>query len=62
MSSNHPLAKLPNATLVPHIGSATVRTRTLMATIAAHNLVTALTGVTVSNPVNPEVLPLARLA
>jgi glyoxylate reductase len=58
--SDHPLTRLPNATIVPHIGSATVRTRTLMATTAARNLVAALTGVTPPNPVNPEVLPLAR--
>lgn len=56
IDSAHPLAHLPNATIVPHIGSATVRTRTLMATTAARNLVAALTGATVPNPVNPEVL------
>ncbi|PLS83208.1 MAG: D-glycerate dehydrogenase [Chloroflexi bacterium] len=58
IGSEHPLAQLPNATIVPHIGSATVRTRTLMATTAARNLVAALTGANVPNPVNPEVLPL----
>jgi lactate dehydrogenase-like 2-hydroxyacid dehydrogenase len=57
--SDHPLARLPNATIVPHIGSATVRTRTLMATTTARNLVAALTGATPPNPINPEVLPLA---
>ena len=56
IGSDHPLAHLPNATIVPHIGSATVRTRTLMATTAARNLVAALTGADVPHPVNPEVL------
>jgi len=58
IGADHPLAQLPNATIVPHIGSATVRTRTLMATTAAHNLVAALSGEAPPNPVNPEVLPL----
>jgi glyoxylate reductase len=57
---DHPLASLPNATLVPHIGSATVRTRTAMATLAARNLVAALTGGEVLTPVNPEVLGRGR--
>jgi len=56
IGADHPLAGLPNATIVPHIGSATVRTRTLMATTAARNLLAALTGAPVPNPVNPEVL------
>jgi glyoxylate reductase len=56
IGADHPLAALPNATVVPHIGSATVRTRTAMATTAARNLVAALTGAEVPNPVNREVL------
>ncbi|MFS8640242.1 MAG: NAD(P)-binding domain-containing protein, partial [Symbiobacteriaceae bacterium] len=53
---DHPLLSLPNVTAVPHIGSASVRTRTRMATLAAENLVAALTGKEPPTPVNPEVL------
>jgi glyoxylate reductase len=56
IGSDHSFAQLPNATIVPHIGSATVRTRTRMATTAARNLVAALTGSEVPHPVNGEVL------
>jgi glyoxylate reductase len=52
IGADHPLAALPNATLVPHLGSATVSTRTAMATLAARNLVAALTGGSPPNPVN----------
>lgn len=53
---DHPLLTLPNVTAVPHIGSASVKTRTKMATVAATNLVAALTGRPVPHPVNPNVL------
>lgn len=56
IGADHPLLTLPNVTAVPHIGSATVATRTRMASLAATNLVAALTGQPVPNPVNPEVL------
>ena len=52
IGADHPLVALPNATLVPHLGSATVRTRTAMATLAARNLVAALSGGDPPNPVN----------
>ena len=52
IGAGHPLVSLPNATLVPHLGSATVRTREAMATLAARNLVAALTGGNPPNPVN----------
>ena len=41
---DHPLAGLPNCLIVPHIGSATHRTRTAMADLAAENLITGLRG------------------
>jgi glyoxylate reductase len=50
------LLELDNCVVVPHIASASVAARTLMATMAAENLVAALQGRMPRNPVNPEVL------
>ena len=50
------LAELPNAVIPPHLGSATIGTRTKMATLAATNLVAMLRGERPANIVNPEVL------
>lgn len=41
---DHPLTKLPNCVLIPHIGSATVDTRTRMATLTAENLIAGING------------------
>ncbi len=52
----HPaLLECENAVLVPHIGSATVETRSRMATMAAGNIVALLSGKKPPNCVNPEV-------
>ena len=53
----HPeLIKLENAVLAPHIASATIETRTKMATMAATNLIEGLKGNKPPNLVNPEAL------
>lgn len=53
----HPdLLAVPNVVLAPHIGSATVATRTKMCLIAAENMAAALGGKRPPNPVNPEAL------
>ncbi len=39
-----PLLALPNVTVLPHIGSATVATRTAMAALAVRNAVAGLDG------------------
>jgi glyoxylate reductase len=49
------LLALENVVLVPHIGSASVATRTRMAVMAAENLLAALRGDRPSNVVNPDV-------
>ena len=54
------LAKLDNVVLLPHIGSATVATRTKMAMMAAENLVAMLKGERAPNCVNPEVYHRSR--
>lgn len=48
------LYALENAVILPHIGSATVRTRDIMARLAAGNLVSMLKGQRPATPVNPE--------
>lgn len=50
------LAECENAVLLPHIASASVETRTKMATMAAENLLAVLANKMPPNPVNPEVL------
>jgi glyoxylate reductase len=47
---NEKLLKLDNVVLLPHLGSATVETRTAMATTAANNALEILSG---NKPLNP---------
>jgi glyoxylate reductase len=49
------LAEMSNAVLLPHVGSATLETRSKMAVMAAENLIAALRGVRPPHCVNPEV-------
>ena len=51
-----PLLTLDNCLIVPHIGSASITTRTRMATLAAENIAAYLSGRRPPTPVNPEVL------
>lgn len=50
---NHPLTKLPNCFIVPHIGSASEKTRTAMATLGVRNLVAAYGGLPLPSQVKP---------
>jgi glyoxylate reductase len=48
---DHPLLSLPNVVTLPHIGSASVKTRMRMAHLAADNMVNVLTGNEAITPV-----------
>jgi glyoxylate reductase len=50
------LLNLDNIVMVPHIGSASIKTRTRMCTMAAENTAAVLGGKPPPNPVNPDVL------
>ncbi len=51
---DHPLLKLDNIVIAPHIASASVTTRTKMGMMAAENLIAGLKGEPLPNPVNPK--------
>jgi glyoxylate reductase len=54
----HPrLLELDNVVLVPHIGSASIETRSKMAMLAVENLLAVLEGKVPPHLVNPEVIP-----
>ena len=57
LPADHPLLTLDNCLIVPHMGSASVATRTRMARLAAESVAAFLRGERVPTPVNPEVLP-----
>ena len=49
----HPgLLELENVVLIPHLGSATIETRTAMAVLAARNAIAVLDGADPPTPVN----------
>jgi len=54
--TDDPLLALPNCLVTPHIGSATLRTRTEMADLAVQGAIDVLTGVRPAHIVNPAVL------
>ncbi len=55
LRADHPLAKLPNCIVTPHLGSASVRTRSAMADLAARNLLLAIRGERMEACANPSV-------
>lgn len=55
MLAENPLLQMPNVAVLPHIGSATIETRTAMGKLAAENMVLALNGEKMKTPINPEV-------
>lgn len=55
MLANNPLLDLPNVCVLPHIGSATIETRTQMALLAASNLIAVKNGVPMPQILNPEI-------
>jgi lactate dehydrogenase-like 2-hydroxyacid dehydrogenase len=55
-AADEPLLELPNALVVPHVGSATRETRYAMRELAVDNLLAVLTGRTPPTCLNPEVL------
>jgi lactate dehydrogenase-like 2-hydroxyacid dehydrogenase len=50
-----PLLELENCIIVPHLGSASKKTRDMMSLLAAENLIAGLKGERLPNCVNPEV-------
>lgn len=55
MSKDNPLLKMSNVCVLPHIGSATIETRTKMALLAASNLIAAAKGKSMPQVINKEV-------
>jgi len=62
MRGNDPLLTLPQVTILPHIGSATLKTRTKMAEMAGRNLIRALNGQPMLSCLNPESIGKGRSA
>ena len=52
IGANHPFVELPNAVLLPHIGSATVATRERMITLALENIAKVFKGENPKTPVS----------
>lgn len=55
MDKNNPLLEMQNAVVLPHIGSATIETRTAMANLSVQNILAGLKGERLPECVNPEV-------
>jgi glyoxylate reductase len=55
ISMDSPLLELENCIIVPHLGSASKKTRDMMSLLAAQNLVAGLMGRRLPNCINPQV-------
>jgi glyoxylate reductase len=55
LPADHPLLRAPGVTVLPHIGSASTRTRAAMADMAVDNLLAALAGERMPHAANPQV-------
>ena len=55
LPQDDPLLRLPNCIVIPHLGSASKKTRDQMAVLAAQNLIAGLKGDRLPNCVNLEV-------
>jgi glyoxylate reductase len=55
MKPDNELLKMPNVSILPHIGSGTVETRNAMSELSAKNIVAGLAGEELPNIINPEV-------
>ena len=55
LPASHPLLTLSNCLVIPHLGSASIATRSLMADIAVENVLAGLRGERLLHCVNPEV-------
>ncbi len=55
LPASHPLLSLPNCLVVPHLGSASIATRSLMADMALENVLAGIQGRRLPHCVNPEV-------
>jgi glyoxylate reductase len=54
LPADHPLLTLPNCLVVPHIASASIKTRDDMSELAADNIINVLNGRAPKTPVNRE--------
>lgn len=61
VSPDHPLLTLPNVVTLPHIGSASIQTRTRMAELAAANLIQGVMGKPPRNRVNQDVVQARKI-
>ena len=55
--ADHPLLQAPNVLVVPHVGSATPRTRAAMTDLAVDNVLAALAGDPLPHPAPPPDSP-----